>query len=198
VPNTTKVITLAFEAHLRRLVRDTYISTAEIVAGRTPGAQEITVAFADLVGFTRLGQTIAPEDLGKVARRLEETASAVLPREVSIVKTIGDAVMLVSSETPQMIDALLDLIEATGSLSDPFPQVRAGVAAGPALERAGDWFGATVNLASRITGVAEPNSVVATDAVRARAREGYRWERIGEPPLKGVEKTPPLITVSRA
>jgi adenylate cyclase len=66
IPNTTRVITLAFEAHLRRLVRDVYIGAAEIVAGKTPGAREIIVAFADLVGFTSLGQTIAAEELGKV------------------------------------------------------------------------------------------------------------------------------------
>jgi len=196
VPNTTTVISLAFEAHLRRLVREIYISAADIVAGRTPGAREATFAFADLVGFTRLGQTIAAEDLGRVARLLEETASEVTHPGVSIVKTIGDAVMLVSTETAPLLDTMLSLIEAARAL-DELPQVRAGVAAGPALERAGDWYGNTVNLASRITGVAKPDSVVATEALRLAAADGYRWEHIGQPALKGIETTPRLYRVSR-
>jgi adenylate cyclase len=198
IPNTTKVISLAFEAHLRRLVREVYIGAAEIVAGRTPGAQAILVAFADLVGFTSLSQSIAAEELGKVARHLEETAFSVLRPGVSIVKTIGDAVMLVSTETMPMLDTLLDLVDATASPNRELPEVRAGVAAGPALERAGDWYGATVNLASRITGVGDPSSVIATDAVRLAAPRGYRWDQIGEPPLKGIARTPPLHRVSRA
>jgi adenylate cyclase len=197
VPNTTKVISLAFEAQLRRLVRDIYISAADIVAGRTPGAREATFAFADLVGFTRLGETVAAEDLGRVARTLEETASEVTRPGVSIVKTIGDAVMLVSTETAPMIDTMLSLIEAGHGL-DELPQLRAGIASGPALERAGDWYGNTVNLASRITGLADPDSVVATEAVRIAAADSYRWEPIGRPPLKGIETTPPLYRVSPA
>jgi adenylate cyclase len=97
-----------------------------------------------------------------------------------------------------MLETLLDLIDATGSIDNGLPEVRAGVAAGPALERAGDWYGATVNLASRITGVGDPNSVVAVDAVRLAAPDGYRWEYIAEPPLKGIPNTPPLHRVSRA
>jgi adenylate cyclase len=195
VPNTTRVISLAFEAHLRRLVRDIYISAADIVAGRTPGAREATFAFADLVGFTHLGQTVAAEDLGRVARLLEEVSSDVTRPGVSIIKTIGDAVMLVSTETAPLLETMLSLIEATRGLNE-LPQVRAGIAAGPALERAGDWYGNTVNLASRITGVAKPDSVVATEAVRVAAPDGYRWEHIGQPPLKGIETTPRLYRVS--
>jgi adenylate cyclase len=198
VPNTTRVISLAFEAHLRRLVRSVYIGAADVVAGRTPGAREVTVAFADLVGFTRLGQSVAPEDLGRVARRLEETASHVLRPGVEIVKTIGDAVMFVSPSAPPLVDTVLALIEAGAALGEEFPPIRAGVAAGPALERAGDWFGATVNLASRITGVAHPDSAVATEVVRRAAPDAYGWAPIDVPPLKGIDETPALYVVARA
>jgi adenylate cyclase len=197
VPNTTRVITLAFEAHLRVLVRSIYIGAADIVAGRTPGAQDVSVAFADLVGFTRLGQTVPAEDLGRVARRLEELTGSVVHPSVSIVKTIGDAVMLVSPETPPLLETLLRLIEASGAVGEDFPQVRAGLAAGPALERAGDWFGDTVNIASRITGVAKPDSIVAAETARDAASETYRWDYIGAPALKGIDQTPPLYRVSR-
>jgi adenylate cyclase len=198
VPNTTRVISLAFEAHLRRLVQEIYIGSAEIVAGRTPGAQTVSIGFADLVGFTRLGQTVAAEDLGRVARQLEEIASRALLPRVSIVKTIGDAVMLVSPEAGPMLETLLALIEAGSEVSAEFPQIRAGVATGPALERAGDWYGNTVNMASRVAGVAEPDTLVAVEATRGEAPPGYLWEHVGEPALKGVESTPPLYRVRRA
>lgn len=198
VPNTTRVITLAFEAHLRRLVREVYIGAADITAGRTPGAREVAIAFADLVGFTRLGQTVAAEDLGKVARRLEETASLVLQPEVSIVKTIGDAVMFASSQPGPLIDTLLALIRAASRIPDDFPQVRAGIAVGTALERAGDWYGDTVNIASRVTGLAKPDTLVATEPVRLAAPDGYEWEPLGAPALKGIAKPPPLYLVTAA
>jgi adenylate cyclase len=198
VPNTTRVITLAFESHLRRLVRDIYISGAEIVAGRTPGAETVTIAFADLVGFTQLGRTVGAEDLGRVARLLEETTSRMLEPGVSIVKTIGDAVMLVSREPSPLLETLLALVEAGRPPDAGLPEIRAGVAFGPALERAGDWFGDTVNLASRITGVADPSSVVAVEAVRRAAGDGYRWEYVGEPQLKGVDEAPRVYRVLKA
>jgi adenylate cyclase len=198
LPNTTRVVELAFEAHLRRQVREIYIGATDIVAGRTPGAQEISVAFADLVGFTRLGQAVTAEDLGKVARRLEETAAGALEPGVSIIKTIGDAVMLTCPQPAPLLETLLALIDAARALPDGFPQVRAGVATGAALERAGDWFGGAVNLASRITGIAEPDSVVAAESVHLATPEGYHWKYLGQPALKGIDKTPPLYRVTRA
>ena len=197
VPNTNRVIALAFEAHLRRLAANEYIGAAEIVAGKTPGARRVNVAFADLVGFTRLGQRIPAEELGRIATRLEETAARVVAPPVSLVKTIGDAVMLVSPEPKPLLDGLLALIEEVGKLGSDFPQVRAGVAAGAALERAGDWYGDPVNLASRITGVAAPDSVVATEDVRRAVANEYIWKDAGSPSLKGIAETPPLYTVSR-
>lgn len=198
VPNTTRVIALAFEAHLRRLVREVYLDAADITAGRTPGAREVAIAFADLVGFTRLGQTVAAEDLGKVARQLEETANGVLQPKVSIVKTIGDAVMFASSQPAALIDTLLGLIQSARGPPEEFPAVRAGISVGAALERAGDWYGDTVNVASRVTGAAQPNTLVATEAVRLAAPAGYEWEPLGAPPLKGITRTPLLYLVTAA
>jgi adenylate cyclase len=158
----------------------------------------VNVAFADLVGFTRLGQQIPAEQLGKVAAQLEETAARAMPASVSLVKTIGDAVMLVCADPEPLVDGLLALIEAGRGLGDAFPQIRAGVAAGAALERAGDWYGATVNLASRITGVAAPGTIVVTEAVRNATADRYLWTQTIPPPLKGIAETPSLYTVATA
>ena len=67
--------------------------------GALPGARMVAVAFADLVGFTRLGEEVPPEELERLAaNRLAEAAREVAVKPVRFIKTIGDAVMLVSAE----------------------------------------------------------------------------------------------------
>ena len=70
------------------------------------------------------------------------------------------------------------------------------MACGPALSRAGDWYGRPVNLASRITGLARPGSVLVTrevrDAVRESAAERFSWSSAGPKRLKGVRDPVPL------
>ncbi|MCW3002665.1 MAG: adenylate/guanylate cyclase protein, partial [Conexibacter sp.] len=73
--------------HLRNMVQGEAIGAAERRTGTLPGARDTTVAFADLVGFTRLGEEIAPEDLGSVAERLFSIAREVVEPPVRLVKT---------------------------------------------------------------------------------------------------------------
>ena len=87
-----------------------------------------------------------------------------------LVKTIGDAAMLASPEPEPLLDAALALIDAADAEGEDFPQLRAGAALGHALPRAGDWFGRPVNLASRITAIARPGSLLAEREVRESAR----------------------------
>ena len=63
-----------------------------------PGSREVAVCFADLVGFTRLGEEVAPEELGHLAARLEALAADAAEPPVKLVKTIGDAAMLTAPE----------------------------------------------------------------------------------------------------
>jgi adenylate cyclase len=109
----------------------------------------------------------------------------VVEPPVRVVKMIGDAVMLVSPEPQELIDAGLKLVEAAEE-SDEVPTLRAGVAYGPAINRWGDWFGSPVNLASRLTARARPGSVlVAQDAHDAAGEDGYAWSFAGEKKVKG-------------
>ena len=80
---------------LRRTFETEAVTAAERAAGMLPGARQITVCFADLTGFTRLGEAIPPEELERVANRLAELANDVSPAPVRFVKSIGDAVMMV-------------------------------------------------------------------------------------------------------
>jgi adenylate cyclase len=172
--------------HLRHLVRTEAVTAAERATGTLPGAREMAVCFADLVGFTRLGEEVAPDELGRVAHRLVEMATERVSDEVRLVKTIGDAAMLVAPEAPALVEVALGLVEAADAEGESFPQLRAGVAAGAALSRAGDWYGRPVNLASRITALARPGSVLATREVRDAAPEAYRWSPAGARSLKGI------------
>ena len=63
-----------------------------------PGSRPMAVAFADLVGFTRLGEEVAIEELERVANRLAALVADVVDPPVRFVKTIGDAAMLVSPD----------------------------------------------------------------------------------------------------
>ena len=74
-----------------------------------------------------------------------------------------------------------------------FPQLRVGTALGTALSRAGDWFGRPVNLASRITQIARPGSLLAEREVHESAPDGYRWSYAGERRLRGVREPVPLF-----
>ena len=86
--------------HLRQMAQGEAINAAERTGGQLPGSRVLAVGFADLVGFTRLGEEVAPEELGRLSARLEILASEVVEPPVRLVKMIGDAVMLASTEIP--------------------------------------------------------------------------------------------------
>ena len=172
--------------HLRHMVRTEAISAAERAAGALPGARQVSVAFADLVGFTRLGEEVPPDELGRVADRLASLTAEVVAPPVRLVKTIGDAVMLVSPEPAALVGSALELIAASDEEGERFPQLRVGIDSGSALSRAGDWYGRPVNVASRVTGIARAGSVLATRDVRDAAAERFRWSSAGPRSLKGL------------
>jgi adenylate cyclase len=177
----------ALQANMLEQIRRDVIATADLASGEIRGTAELAVCFADLVEFTRLGEEIPAEELGMVAGRLEEMASAVAEPPVRLVKTIGDAVMFVSTEAEPMLAAALELIAAAEAEGDQFPLLRAGLACGSVLPQSGDYYGRPVNLASRITGVARPGSVVVEANVKGQAEDGYAYTYIGERRLKGID-----------
>ena len=178
----------ALQANMLEQIRRDVIATADLASGGLGGTTNLTVCFADLVEFTRLGEEIPAEELGMVAGRLEEMASAVAEPPVRLVKTIGDAVMFVSSEPEAMLVASLELIAAAEAEGDEFPLLRAGLACGPVLPQSGDYYGRSVNLASRITSAARPGSVVVDSAVKeAAGEEDFTYTYIGERRLKGID-----------
>jgi adenylate cyclase len=194
-PAAKPVLIAAFKQHLRESVRRGVIGRAELESGGFMGEQDITVCFADLVGFTRLGGEVEAGELGSVAGRLAELASEVATPPVRLVKTIGDAAMFVSAEPGRLVNAALSLLEAVEAAE--LPALRAGIAFGPALFRAGDYYGNSVNLGSRVTGVARPGSVLATQEVRDATPDEFDWSYAGRYRLKGVPRPVPLYRARR-
>jgi adenylate cyclase len=199
-PQLFAVMQQIFDMHLRDQLRNDAIGRAEIAHGRMPGATQVTVAFADLVGFTKLGERVPAEELGAVAARLLELTTAAACPPVRLIKTIGDAAMLVSPEPAPLLEAVLELVMAANMEAEDFPRLRAGVATGPALHRAGDWYGAPVNLASRITDIGRPASVVVDEATQTAlgGDQRWRWSPLSPRRLKGVDGTVRLFRARRA
>lgn len=185
---------------LRRMAETEAVSAAELAAGEPlPGARMVAAAFADLVGFTRLGEELPPEDLERLADRLALLARDVAQGPVRFIKTIGDAVMFISAEPSALLDALLSLLDAAEA-DETLPQLRFGMAYGAAVSRAGDWFGSPVNLASRVTGVARPGSVLVAEAAREAIGDDdrFRWSVAGARHLKGIAGSVKLFRTRRA
>ena len=195
-PQLEPIIRSAFRLHQRENVRRAAVGVEELQAGLL-GSQEVAVCFADLVDFTKLGERIPPDELGAVAGRLEELAGQVATAPVRLVKTIGDAAMLVARKPDPLLGAALDLVEAADSEGEDFPLLRAGLSWGPALQRAGDWYGQPVNLASRITDFARPASVLTDKAIHDAAEGDYAWSFAGKRRLKGIKGEVPLSRVRR-
>ncbi|MBX7432447.1 adenylate/guanylate cyclase domain-containing protein [Mycobacterium sp. Y57] len=185
---------------LRHAIETEAVNATERAEGQhLPGARLVTVGFADLVGFTSLGEAVPPEHLERLSQRLADLTREVAVAPVRFIKTIGDEVMLVSPEPAPLLDAVLRLVEATDEDED-FLRLRAGVATGLAVSRAGDWFGSPVNLAARVTGTARPGSALAAETTLEAIGEDKRfvWSFAGARHLKGIKSDVKLFRARRA
>jgi adenylate cyclase len=186
LPRLTPIFEYALRQHMRERLRHQAVSQAMLATGELPGAREIAVAFVDMVAFTDLGEHLEPEQVGGIASRLAELASDCASPPVRLVKMIGDAAMLVAPDAEALLHSTFELLDHADQL-EGFPQVRAGAAYGPALPRSGDWYGRPVNLASRITAIAEPGALVATKELCDRVPGLCVWASTGTHALKGIE-----------
>ncbi len=186
-----------YRLHLREQLRHAAFDEEDDDGGvgSPPAAGVLAIAFADLVGFTKLGEQLPPEDLGRVTGRLESHAQEVAHGPVRLVKLIGDAAMFASADTTALLESLHELLDRMGETSsdgaddedEPVPLIRAGCAYGPAFTRGGDYYGRAVNLASRITGSARPGTILVSAEVRERAdEEAFRFSRARRRRLKGI------------
>ena len=188
-----------FRMHLREVIHQDAIRAEELASGSLRGAEDVAIAFADLVGFTRLGEQLDSDELGSVANRLAALAGQQVRGPVRLVKTIGDAVMLVSREPVAMLEVVADLVDAADA-DEQLPELRAGVACGPAVNRYGDWYGSTVNIAARVCHRARPGSILVTEEIVGAAEQTgapFRFSRAGIHRLRNVTHAVPLWRARR-
>jgi adenylate cyclase len=120
------------------------------------------VGFADLSGFSLISKKASAEEITEIIETFETTAfDVVSAHEGRVVKLVGDEVMFVTERLDDAVEISLDLISRLRPV-EALPPVHCGVATGPTVLVGGDVFGQTVNLASRLTDQARPNSVVVT------------------------------------
>ncbi|HEY5857429.1 MAG TPA: adenylate/guanylate cyclase domain-containing protein [Aldersonia sp.] len=135
-----------------------------LAATRTdPAERNLVVGFADMVGYTRLTRHLDRDELTDLLEAFESiTTHIVTSHGGAVIKNVGDEVMFVVDEPAAAADLALDL-RANTDANDDTPQLRIGLAAGPVLQRFGDVYGSTVNIAARLTGVARPSTVLIDD-----------------------------------
>ena len=142
------------------------------LAGAEPGGDaetgRLTVGFVDQVGFTGLSRRLEEAELAALVERFEtRSADVVVSCGGRVIKTLGDEVLFVASDPAAAAEAALRLL-AEYERDDDVPRLRIGLATGVVVTRRGDIFGTTVNLASRLTAIARPESVI-VDAATAAA-----------------------------
>jgi adenylate cyclase len=198
-PYAAELLGVMYMLHNRENIRQEIVAAEEIAAGRRNDLHEVTVGFCDVVGFTRLGEGVAAADLGAIASRLAALAADAAEPPVRLIKTIGDAVMLVAPEPAPLLDSALCLMEAAEREGEDFPSLHAGAAHGQALRRWGDYYGGPVNLAARLTERARPASLITDAAIREGAGDdGFAWSQAGVKRLKGMSEPTPVWRCRRA
>jgi adenylate cyclase len=159
------------------------------------GQVPVTLCFIDLTGFTRYTEEEGDQEALDVVENFVETVEATLPPEATLVKTIGDEVMVVSPDPASLTEWAVGLLDRFPER----PRPRVGIHYANAVYRDGDYFGTHVNLVHRVVGRAHAGEVLVTDAVTGSLEErGLACEAIGEVNLKGFPVATPLYIVRRA
>jgi class 3 adenylate cyclase len=147
---------------------------------------EATICFVDLAGFTALTEAHGDHAAADLLDRFTELVGASRRSNDRLVKTIGDAALLTSRDPRSGVELLARLWQALAGEPD-FPQARAGLHHGAAVEKRDDIFGAAVNLAARVASQAGGGEVLATSAVALAAAElGFSTTSLGLIHLRNI------------
>jgi adenylate cyclase len=159
---------------------------------------DLAVGFVDVVGWTSLSARVDPQHLDEVLDAFEERIIEVIsPRtEVSVVKFLGDAVMLVAADACTLAEAMVELTTEVPALEDV--PLRGGLGFGPTLVREGDVFGPAVNLAARLTDLARPWRLLADEELTGRLEDGgWATKRLRPVRIRGIGSRRPVSVTGR-
>jgi len=158
---------------------------------------QLTVGFADIVGFTALSNEVSRERIGEIVEIFESRcADVVASQRGRVIKSLGDSVLFVHDDPIAAYDMAAGIITVVGR--DPrMPEVRVGLASGAVVMRLGDVFGPPVNMAARLTGVARRNRIIVDQETADQLPEDqFETRRLPARPVRGFGLVEPL-TVRR-
>ncbi len=163
--------------------------------------RHLTVLFCDMVGFTELANRVDPEVLQRIIRSYEDACAVCITRyEGYVFQRLGDGIVAFfgyplahEGEAERAIHAGLEIIEALSQLDVPDAghlAVRVGIATGLVVVSSAEKgaVGETMNLASRLQGIAQPGSIVVSERVHRLAGGTFDYEHLGEQALKGIAR----------
>jgi adenylate cyclase len=180
---------------LRHFVEQDVVGHLEMEAdGADLGRVRVTIAFADLAGYTRLTEEAGEAEALDVVERFVESVHETLPGDARVIKTIGDAVMIVGTDTPALVDWAVGFQALRG---DERPKPRIGIHCGAVLYRDGDYYGRAVNLAARVGARSAGSEVLVTEEVARQAGRHLEFRHIGEVKLKGFTEATDLYVASQ-
>jgi adenylate cyclase len=166
-----------------------------LLAATGPGdRRELAVGFADLVGYTSRSRGMGGRELGKMIEDFESTATEVIARHHGrVVKTVGDGVLFTAASAADAVEIGLRLPEVWDT--EERPPLRVGAAYGVVLTRLGDVYSPVVNLASRLTSLARPRTILVDRdlADRLRARPEYRVRPLRRVSVRGYDHLQPWL-----
>ena len=198
LPLATPLFEYMHSRYLRFFIEQDVVGHMESELGRDTslGRVLVTLCFIDLTGFVRYTEEEGEEEALDVVERFIETVEATLPAEATIVKTIGDEVMIVSPDSASLTEWAVGFL----NLFQDRPRPRVGIHHGYAVYRDGDYFGTEVNLVHRIVNRALGGEVLVTDRVveSIGKNEYLEFEPIGGVELKGFPEPTPLYVVRPA
>lgn len=186
-PSVERLIVYAWRRHIQAAVRRR-VTLLRDGTGQDAHLPELTVGFADMVGFTSLSQQLSAVQLAQVVDRFEAVAhDTVVVGGGRVVKMIGDEVMFVTDLPQQAVAIAFSLVDAYAD-DELLSDVRVGLATGHVLARDGDYFGSVVNRASRIVNIADAGTVLVSDEVRDALRDhpGMHFEPLRPRELKDL------------
>jgi adenylate cyclase len=182
VPVVEGLMGYVWRRHLAAAAGRALASSPEEFADRT-----MVVGFADLVGFTSLTRDIDEAGLARLVERFESSASDIVAEcGGRVVKTVGDEVMFVADRSAAGAEIGMRLSEQVGA-DDELPDLRVGLAHGSVVARLGDVYGEPVNIASRLTSIARPGSVLVDRGLNAALEDDGQWRlrRATPRPVRG-------------
>jgi adenylate cyclase len=197
VPTTGPLLEMVLRRQLEASAMSETILEVEHQQGGIDGQVVQAVGFADIVGFTNASARLNALEVSQMAEKLFHAAEEVIPaHNARIVKSIGDAVMFTAPDLVSAGATAAALLEAVGKTD--LPPVRIGIAHGPMLRAYADFFGRTVNIASRLTDIAPAGGILALKPERAVTTKDWEAARLvaadaGHKRLKGVDGRVPVL-----